>query len=232
MGENLTSWAGRPGVAILLLGAGPARAVDLTGSWRFVLVGDFGDKTVCSWNLVQSGTSLSFSGGVAPCVPNLTGTINGTSFSVSGSGNSCPVTLVMQGNASADGDNASGNWNCGGFGTTFTGGRVFCDPQNPGTVCDDGNPCTADVCDPDGMFCTHAPPSCNDGNVCTDDGYAPGTCACTHANNTAPCNDLKSCTVGDACSGGVCVSGMSTCNPCESCTAGFGCVLAPRDDCR
>jgi hypothetical protein len=99
--------------------------------------------------------------------------------------------------------------------------------------CDDGNPCTADLCEPDGCEhqpmtgatcgkgtdCTPAPvctasdacapglpdaAKCDDGNPCTID--ACEVTGCTHSANTgAPCND------GDACDGAGTCDGSGTC---------------------
>jgi len=114
----------------------------------------------------------------------------------------------------------------------------------PPLVCNDGNPCTDDQCNPttgcfalnnaapcdDGNACTTAdtcaggscmpgaPLSCNDGNVCTDDGCNPAS-GCTHANNSAPCSDGSACTTGDLCAGGACVGGPpANCDDGNVCT--------------
>ncbi len=62
-------------------------------------------------------------------------------------------------------------------------------------ACDDGNPCTTDVC---------------------DNG------ACTHTNNTNSCNDGNNCTTGDVCSGGVCAGTPTNCLPGTSCNPANG----------
>ncbi len=46
---------------------------------------------------------------------------------------------------------------------------------------------------------------CNDGNPCTDDVCVDGVCEYTP--NTQPCNDQDPCTTADTCSGGACVGG-------------------------
>jgi hypothetical protein len=74
--------------------------------------------------------------------------------------------------------------------------------------CNDGNPCTTDVCE--GNVCSHAAISgccltaaqCDDGNVCTTDACIDNVCSNTA--NTAACNDGITCTGPDVCSGGVC----------------------------
>src|SRR5262249_56513654 len=70
---------------------------------------------------------------------------------------------------------------------------------------------------------TRCPPAadCGHGTPCTDDTCNTATGACQHANNTAPCSDGASCTVGDVCSGGVCQPGTATDSQCG------GTVCAP-----
>jgi hypothetical protein len=99
-------------------------------------------------------------------------------------------------------------------------------------VCQDGNPCTDDACNPssgcvfsantvpcdDGSACTlgdacqaaacqpGAPLACNDGNPCTDDGCEAAT-GCVITSNAAPCDDGNACTSNDGCVQGACVPG-------------------------
>jgi subtilisin-like proprotein convertase family protein len=62
--------------------------------------------------------------------------------------------------------------------------------------------------------CTAA--SCNDGNPCTDDVCTPS--GCTHVNNTGPCSDGNACTGPDVCGGGICQPGPNPCNDNNACT--------------
>ena len=101
--------------------------------------------------------------------------------------------------------------------------------------CDDGNPCTDDVCDEslecanrnndapcdDGDPCTASdqciggtcrsvtPVTCDDDNPCTDDACQAGTGDCINdpITSSAPgvCDDGDACTGPDACDAGVCV---------------------------
>ena len=81
--------------------------------------------------------------------------------------------------------------------------------------CDDGDPCTLDVCD-DGLGCRHAE------DLCPSD--------CTGLGDGERCADGTVCTVGDACSGGVCVAGPPRSCPQEDecttavCDVQLGCV--------
>ena len=96
--------------------------------------------------------------------------------------------------------------------------------------CNDQNACTTDSCSA-ASGCTHVDltATCDDGNGCTDDLCNPAA-GCTNVNNAAACSDDNACSVGDECSGGVCVSGNTAdCddgNLCtdDSCDVGTGCV--------
>ena len=110
--------------------------------------------------------------------------------------------------------------------------------------CNDGNPCTDDLCEPsagcqnlsnslpcdDGDVCTigdlcadgeceHGPAmDCDDGNVCTDDICDPAT-GCVHVPNNAACDDLNACTDDGQCAGGICIPGKAVdCDDGSVCT--------------
>ncbi|MBM4353345.1 MAG: hypothetical protein FJ109_06030 [Deltaproteobacteria bacterium] len=122
-------------------------------------------------------------------------------------------------------------------------GGGACNPGAP-KGCEDGNPCTNDLCHPqagcvyqnntnpcdDANACTtigvcaggicagSVPPNCDDGNLCTDDTCIPAT-GCTHAPNSVACNDGNACTTGDKCFAGECKgTGGLTCNDGVVCT--------------
>jgi len=113
--------------------------------------------------------------------------------------------------------------------------------------CNDGNPCTSDICVPatgcsnpainlipcdDGNACTTndfcaftlcvstTPVVCNDGNVCTDDTCNP-VLGCQTTPNTATCDDGDLCTNGDICSGGLCSGSAIDCGDGNPCTDNF-----------
>src|SRR5262245_57473814 len=50
------------------------------------------------------------------------------------------------------------------------------------------------------------PAGCDDGNPCTDDICDP-TLGCRHFNNSGSCTDGNSCTTNDVCNQGACVGG-------------------------
>ncbi|GEM_PF-1045912 len=114
------------------------------------------------------------------------------------------------------------------------------------TVCNDGNLCTDDSCDPkkgcvtadntapcdDGSLCSGSDTcaggkcvgkkvNCDDGNPCTDDACKPAS-GCSNVNNTLPCNDGNACTTDDNCKGGTCLPGQATvCDDGNLCTDDF-----------
>ncbi len=114
--------------------------------------------------------------------------------------------------------------------------------------CNDGNPCTTEVCDPI-QGCLYPPADgvgCNDGNPCTDqDRCAGGVClgqatacdddnvctvdSCTDQSGCIHiqvpglwCDDSNACTEGDYCSKGSCLPGSPVdCNDGNECTTDF-----------
>jgi hypothetical protein len=83
--------------------------------------------------------------------------------------------------------------------------------------CDDGDPCTDDVCDAAQFQCSHAPKNCNDANDCTADACDKG--ACTHkALDGQVCTGGSGCNF-DACKGDVCTKGAGPgCDDKDPCT--------------
>jgi len=84
--------------------------------------------------------------------------------------------------------------------------------------CDDGNPCSQDLCDPV-AGCTSQPltgPGCGDGFICTvDDSCVEG--GCVGGVNTCPCEQVTDCAFyedGDACNGTLhCPNGFCIVDP-------------------
>jgi len=100
--------------------------------------------------------------------------------------------------------------------------------------CDDGSPCTEDVCDTTTGICTHPPVDCDDGNQCTIDTCDP-LVGCRHfPNSRAHCDDGNACTLLDECIGDTCYPGVqpricNDSNACtlDSCNRSLGCVFTP-----
>ncbi len=117
-------------------------------------------------------------------------------------------------------------------------------------TCDDGNPCTDDVCQ-QGQGCVYPPKpgdcsdddactkddvcvegtclgdavSCDDDNPCTQDSCDPKTAGqdgtgCAHSNTADPCDDGDACTADDTCAEGVCKATGAT-----NCDDGNACTL-------
>jgi hypothetical protein len=100
-----------------------------------------------------------------------------------------------------------------------------------GTKCEDADSCTvSDVC-LGGQCAQGVQISCDDGNPCTADLCVAG--ACSHSAAGGPCDDGNICTLGDSCKGSACASGLpidcedgNLCTD-ESCNPAIGCVLLP-----
>ena len=99
--------------------------------------------------------------------------------------------------------------------------------------CDDGNVCTADICNP-AIGCTFSfsDDECDDGNICTND-LCDAVLGCYHEYNNAQCDDGNPCTGQDVCLDGGCTGGPAVdCddeNICtdDSCNPVVGCVHTP-----
>ena len=99
--------------------------------------------------------------------------------------------------------------------------------------CDDGVPCTTDVCGGDGVCRNEADDAaCDDGNDCTMDVCVAGTGCRSTPDDTASCDDGFFCNGADACAGGVCsVHEGSPCptvcnemaEACEACETDLNC---------
>jgi len=124
--------------------------------------------------------------------------------------------------------------NCNDGADNDADGLIDC--ADPDCACNDANPCTDDVCDPDSHLCSypdHSDP-CDDGDACTqvdtcqagacvgaspvvcmplgqcrDPGVcdpATGECSQPAKPDGTACDDGNACTLGDTCSGGSCRS--------------------------
>jgi hypothetical protein len=102
------------------------------------------------------------------------------------------------------------------------------------TVCNDGNPCTAEDKCVIGL-CQGDFSVCDDGSPCTVDLCTPQT-GCTHTILVGPCDDGSACTQGDTCgAAGQCFGQPVFCDDGDNCTddscePAEGCVFTPNDD--
>ena len=114
-------------------------------------------------------------------------------------------------------------------------GQFVVDQLPDGTFCDDQNACTVqDKCS--NANCKGIAAICDDGNICTNDGCDPETGCTSEGLSDLPCDDGDACTGEDTCLEGTC-TGIEelSCddeNPCteDSCDAEAGCLNAPLDD--
>jgi hypothetical protein len=120
-------------------------------------------------------------------------------------------------------------------------------PGGGQVLCDDGNPCTDDLCDEQTWTCKATPvadatpcddgkactidatclagqcigtESCDDGNSCTLGGCgADGNCAFVPVPDQTGCDDGSVCTLDDACAAGECLGAALPCEDGNDCTA-------------
>jgi hypothetical protein len=85
--------------------------------------------------------------------------------------------------------------------------------------CSDGSLCTvADWCI-DGVCTAGSPAVCDDGNSCTVDSCDPVTGFCIYGNTGWPCDDGNACTHLDHCGDGACAGYAVTCTDANDCTS-------------
>ena len=134
----------------------------------------------------------------------------------------CVNAPVAMGASCDDGDACTMADACDGAGACAGGGSVSCDDGNPctadlcdpatgcasapvasGTACGDGDVCNGDeVCDGAGVCVMGTPLACDDGNACTADACdALSGCANDPVAAGTSCDDGDACTLDDACDG-------------------------------
>lgn len=101
--------------------------------------------------------------------------------------------------------------------------------------CSDGSACTVgDACG-DGACVAGPPARCDDGNPCTVD-LCSAAAGCKNIPRKLPCDDGDPCTAHDRCSRGACAGTPIVCDDgdhctLDACTAGAGCVHTPNPAC-
>jgi hypothetical protein len=93
--------------------------------------------------------------------------------------------------------------------------------KGPG-ICDDGNPCTIDDCDP-AQGCVTTIKPCGDSDPCTIDRCDVKTGECVH--DPDPCDDGNACTSGTCTPGSGCDFTATDCSDGDACTSD-GCTPA------
>ena len=97
-------------------------------------------------------------------------------------------------------------------------GLATCFHNDIVALCDDGDLCTInDLCS--AGVCQGTPINCNDGNPCTSDVCNPNTGLCEAINNNDPCDDGDLCTQNDLCFNGQCIGIPLECDDGDQCTA-------------
>ncbi len=85
-------------------------------------------------------------------------------------------------------------------------------------ACDDGDSCTSGDACKDGLCVGGAAKACDDGNPCTVEICNAANGACSAAPTAAQCDDGSACTKGDHCEEGKCVGSSSACDDGNPCT--------------
>ncbi len=108
--------------------------------------------------------------------------------------------------------------------------------DNEGEACEDSDACTtADFCK--NGVCTGTPADCDDGNPCTADLCDADAGDCYHLSVPTECDDGNACTSPDQCVGGVCTGGpVVSCDDFNDCTNDLcdpadGCHFSSIPDC-
>ena len=103
-------------------------------------------------------------------------------------------------------------------------GTCLAEPKPSDSPCDDGNPCTETSCTGGVCVETNAVVCPDDGNVCTAEICNPES-GCQSIPTNLECDDGDPCTEGDTCFNSVCQGGTLVCdvgsqdNPAASCAA-------------
>ncbi|MBM4353687.1 MAG: hypothetical protein FJ109_07795 [Deltaproteobacteria bacterium] len=103
-------------------------------------------------------------------------------------------------------------------------------PAHEGLACESGSACLQGTKCAAGECTGGGPVNCNDGNPCTDD-ICDAQEGCQHVPNVLPCDDGTPCTLDDVCQGGACAGGKllvcddgNSCNGLETCDSKKGCL--------
>ncbi len=144
----------------------------------------------------------------------------------------CSASTCSAGSDCVETPLASGAPCKGGVCSGFCSATGVCEVDSGVVVCDDGNPCTQELCN--AMGCAHSAIAdgtpCDDGNVCTDNDLCKSA-AC--GGSAKDCNDNNACTIDNCEAGKGCVypTACDDGNPCtiDSCQSGK-CAVTPLAD--
>jgi hypothetical protein len=133
------------------------------------------------------------------------------------SSDACCNTLICKfstaGTACSDSNACTQTDSCNGAGACIGSNPIVCHPAN---ICQFGATCNPST----GLCAGSSLPNfitCEDGNPCTDNVCMSGACVVTP--NAAACEDGNPCTTGDTCVAGLCGSGGPTnCDDNHTCT--------------
>ncbi len=120
--------------------------------------------------------------------------------------------------------------------TNCAAGQCTYDKLDDASSCEDGDACQDQSSCVKGQ-CKGSKVSCDDGNPCTAELCQPGIgCVASSANDGAPCEDGSGCTTQDACKAGSCTGKPLSCDDKVACTqdaceATGGCVHVQGPDC-
>ena len=126
-----------------------------------------------------------------------------------------------------DGNTCTSEWCAVGQGCVYS---PLVAPCSDGDSCTYGDHCEAGECVYEFEL------ECDDGNPCTND-ICDEAFGCANINNSIPCTDNNACTIGDQCVDGACTPGVVPLmcfegNPCADgyCDPDYGCIMQPNDD--
>ena len=161
-----------------------------------------GPVAVCSDGNPCTNDSCNAATGSCVYAPN---TLNCDDGNACSSADKCASGVCAGTTVSCNDNNPCTSDSCNpSTGCVYTNNTLPC---TDGNACTSGDTCGAGTCKGTAIDVATI---CNDGNPCTTDGCNPAS-GCAYANNTASCDDGNGCTTGDVCGGGTCKSGTNTC---------------------
>ena len=106
---------------LLLAGAAPAAAADITGTWDL----PSGSVATQSWTFTAGSGTLAGEGGGGPYTWPMEGTISGNTVQIKTAYRETSYTAYFVGTVAADGSSMSGTWSTGGFADAATSTQTW-----------------------------------------------------------------------------------------------------------